>query len=167
MRFRLEQTFDAPLDVVESAFVDPDLLAHLAGRPDLGHPELLEQAVDGDTVRQRVRYRFTGDLAPAVAAVLDRDRLTWVEESELDRGSHRQTFRIVPDHYANRLKCSGVVTLEEAYGQTLRVAESDLVVKFPLVGQAVAGTIVAGLTENAVTQQQAVAEWLSRRPDPR
>ena len=166
MHFRLEQRFDAPLEAVEAAFVDPDLLTHLSGLADLGHPELLEQVADGDTVRQRVQYRFTGDLSPAIAAVLDRDRLTWVEESELDRSTHRQSFRIVPDHYRDRLKCSGTVTLEEAYGKTLRVAEADLDVRFPFVGQTVARTIVAGLVENAATQQQAVAEWLSRRPHP-
>jgi hypothetical protein len=164
MHFRLEQRFDAPMEAVESAFVDPDLLAHLSGMADLGHPELLDQVADADTVRQRVQYRFTGDLSPAIAAVLDRDRLTWVEESVLDRRTHRQSFRIVPDHYADRLKCTGTVTLQEAYGGTLRVAEADLDVRFPFVGQTVARTIVAGLVENAATQEQAVAEWLSRRP---
>ena len=166
MHFRLEQRFDAPLEAVESAFVDPDLLAHLSGMADLGHPKLLEQVAEGDTVRQRVQYRFTGDLTPAIAAVLDRDRLTWVEESELDRRTHRQTFRIVPDHYGDRLKCSGTVTLQEDDGGTLRVAEANLDVRFPFVGQTVARTIVAGLVENAATQEQAVAEWLSRRPHP-
>ncbi len=166
MHFRLEQRFDAPLEDVESAFVDPELLAHLSGMSDLGHPKLLEQVAEGDTVRQRVQYRFTGDLTPAIAAVLDRDRLTWVEESELDRRTHCQTFRIVPDHYGDRLKCSGRVILQEDEGRTLRVAEANLDVRFPFVGQTVARTIVAGLVENAATQEQAVAEWLSRRPHP-
>ena len=166
MHFRLEQRFDAPVEIVESAFVDPELFAHLSGMSDLGHPELLEQVAEDDTVRQRVQYRFTGDLTPAIAAVLDRDRLTWVEESELDRRTHCQTFRIVPDHYRDRLKCSGRVTLQEADGGTLRVAEANLDVRFPFVGQTVARTIVAGLVENAATQEQAVIEWLSRRPHP-
>ena len=164
MHFRLEQRFDAPVETVESAFVDPELLSHLAGFADLGHPELLDQEIDGDIVRQRVKYRFTGDLSPALAAVVDRDHLTWVEESELDRRTHCQTFRIVPDHYGERLRCSGTVTFEEGDGATLRIAESDLDVRFPLVGPTVARTIVAGLIENAAAQEQAVAEWLSRRP---
>ncbi|MEA2703544.1 MAG: hypothetical protein QOD63_1489 [Actinomycetota bacterium] len=166
MHFRLEQRFDAPLEAVESAFVDPDLLAHLSGIAELGHPELIDQAVAGDTVRQRVKYRFTGDLTPAIAAVLDRDRLTWVEESELDRRTHCQTFRIVPDFYGERLRCSGTVTLGKAHGGTVRLAEADLEVRFPFVGQTVARTIVAGLVENAATQQQAVADWLSTHPYP-
>jgi hypothetical protein len=166
VHFRLEQRFDAPLEAVEAAFVDPDLLAHLSGMADLGHPELLDRVADGDTVRQRVQYRFTGALAPAIAHVLDRDRLTWVEESELDRRTHRQTFRIVPDHYADRLRCAGTVALTEAHGCTLRVAEADLDVRFPLVGHTVARTIVAGLVENAATQERAVAEWLASRTLP-
>lgn len=166
MHFRLEQRFDAPLEAVESAFVDPDLLAHLSGMADLGHPELLERVVDRHTVRQRVQYRFTGELTPAIAAVLDRDRLTWVEESELDRRTHCQTFRIVPDNYADRLRCSGTVTLVETDGATLRVAEADLDVRFPFVGHTVARTIVAGLVENAATQERAVAGWLSARAQP-
>ncbi|MEA2843140.1 MAG: hypothetical protein QOJ69_811, partial [Actinomycetota bacterium] len=111
-------------------------------------------------------YRFTGDLTPAIAAVLDRDRLTWVEESELDRRTHCQTFRIVPDFYGERLRCSGTVTLGKAHGGTVRLAEADLEVRFPFVGQTVARTIVAGLVENAATQQQAVADWLSTHPYP-
>ena len=89
-----------------------------------------------------------------------------MEESELDRSTHRQTFRIVPDHYGDRLRCSGTVTLEEAYGGTVRVAEADLDVRFPFVGQTVARTIVAGLVDNAATQQRAVAVWLSTRAHP-
>ena len=60
---------------------------------------------------QRVRYAFAGDLSSAVKAVVDPEQLTWVEESTLDRTTHRTTFRIVPDHYGRMLEASGTIDL--------------------------------------------------------
>ncbi len=166
MRFRLQQRFQAPLATVEAAFVDPALLAHLADLPELGHPELLELVADGDAVRQRVRYRFTGVLSPSMAAVVERDRLTWVEESELDFATHRTWFRIVPDHYRrDRFRCSGTVDLIEDEGETLRQADIDLDVRLRFVGQSLTRAIIQGLADNAAVQESVVSGWLSMRSE--
>lgn len=160
MRFRIEQRFSAPLPAVEDALADLAFLARLAELPELGAPEVLSQEADGDVVRQRVRYRFAGDLAPAVTAVVDPDRLTWVEETTYDRPSHRGVHRIRPDHYAGRLRASYTTQLEPAGAGTRRVIEGDLSVRFPLVGGRAERAIVSGLTEHAGREAQAVADWL-------
>ena len=104
VKFRLEQRFPAPVDDVEDAYVDADLFAHLQGLADLGRPELLDKADEGDTVRLRVRYAFTGELEPPLSSLVDPARITWVEESTLDRCTHRTEFHIVADHYPDRLR---------------------------------------------------------------
>ena len=165
MRFRLEQRFDAPLTAVEAAFVDPDLLAHLASLPGLGAPHLVDQSSDGDTLRQQVRYRFEGHLPPAATRVVDPQRLTWIEESTLDRRTHTTDFVVRPDHYADRLRCRGTVTLSEVGdddGGTLRVTEGELTVRVALVAGRVERAIVAGLHEHAAAQAAGVQDWLRR-----
>ena len=166
MRFRIEQRFDAPLERVEGAFVDPDFLAELGTRPELGAPRLVRQEVDGDVVHQWVAHRFTGELNSAVRRVIDPKRLTWVEESTHDCAAHRVTWRIVPDHYASLLRCSGTFQLEGATGSTRRIAEGEVKVNMPLVGPKAEKGIVSGLEEHAVLQARVLEEWLARRRDP-
>ena len=162
MRFRIEQRFDAPLEDVEAAYVDPGFLDVLADLPKLGRPQLLDQRMDGDLVHQRVRYAFTGELSSAVTAVVDPAKLTWVEESTLDRRTHRTRFSIVPDHYGSRLECGGEFVLEPAAAGTRRTADGTIKVRFPLVGGKVERAIVSGLEEHAAAEVQAMARWLSR-----
>jgi hypothetical protein len=160
VRFDITQRLHAPLDEVEAAFVDPTFLDALAALPKLGQPRLLEQVIDGDLVHQKVAYAFAGHLSPAVTAVVDPARLTWVEDSTLDRATHRTTFTIVPDHYANRLKAHGTFSLEaEGPELTVRRAEGELKVSFPLVGGKVERAIVSGLTEHAALEVEVFHQW--------
>ncbi len=163
MRFRFEQQFSAPLEEVEAAFVDPALLAELSTLPALGRPELVGHVDAGNSVSQQVRYAFTGPLSPAVTAVVDPERLTWVEHSELDRRAHRSVFRIQPDHYADRLSCSGTAMFEPVGDGTRRTVEGDLKVRFPLVGGKVERAIVSGLRDHASAEARVVQAWLDGR----
>jgi hypothetical protein len=162
VRFRIEQHFVAALEEVEAAFVDPAFLEELGTLPKLGRPELVDQREDGDLVHQRVRYAFAGELASAVTAVVDPVKLTWVEQSTLDRRTHRTRFTIVPDHYKSRLSCDGEFVLDSTDAGTRRVATGELKVRFPLVGGKVERAIVSGLEEHAEREVDAMARWLSR-----
>jgi hypothetical protein len=161
VRFRIQQRFDAPLARVEAALLDPAFLDRLATLPKLGRPVLLDQQVDGDVVRRQVRYAFTGHLSSAVTAVVDPAKLTWVEDSSSDRASHRTTFRIVPDHYRDRLEASGTFVLQTEGEGTRRVADGELRVRFPLVGSKVERAIVSGLQDHATAEEVAMREWLA------
>ena len=161
MRFRITQRFDASVEQVEEALLDPAFLERMGELPKLGRPQLLDHQEDGHTVRRRVRYAFTGHLSSAVTAVVDPAKLTWVEDSTTDRRTHRTTFRIVPDHYTDRLQCDGAFTLEADGAGSRRVAEGDLRVRFPLVGSRVERAIVSGLEEHAEAEEKAAAAWLA------
>jgi hypothetical protein len=166
VHFRLEQHFAGPADRVQQALLDPSFLARLATLPKLGHPELLDRDDDGTTVHQRIRYAFTGELSPVVTAVLDPAKLTWVEESTVHRASLHTTFRIRPDHYADRLACNGAFQLVPMDGgadgpRTQRITEADVTVRFPLVAGRVERAIVSGLTEHAELEVAVVDRWLA------
>ncbi len=161
MRFLIEQRLTGSLEAVEAALYSPALLAEMDDLPKLGGATLLDESVDGDRVRRRVRYKFTAELNAAVTAVVDPDKLTWVEESVHDRSTHVTTWRIVPDHYPDRLDCHGTFTLVPKSPElTLRQTEAEIKVHFPLVGGRVEKAIVSGLQEHAVDEEKTVNQFL-------
>ncbi len=164
MQFHIEQCFAGPLEAVEAAFFSPELLASLATLPKVGGAELLEQHDGGATFTQRVRYRFTGELSSAVTAVVDPEKLSWVEESTLDRATHVTRWMIVPDHYASRLSSSGTFWLTaQAHDVTIRSTDAQIKVHFPLVGGRVEKAIVSGLKEHAAAEEATVNRFLNAR----
>lgn len=165
MRFELTQIFSADLERVQAGLVDPDFLVELGRLPNLGRPELLSQDRSGPKLHQKVRYRFAGQLSAVVTAVVDPGRLTWVEETVLDTTTHITRFRILPDHYPDRLTCSGTFTLGAGAGpqHTMRRTEGDLRVSFPLVGRKAEAAIVLGLSDHAEAETVALDRWLAGR----
>lgn len=162
MRFRLDQVLPGSVQEVLAAFVDPGYLASLGELAKVGAPELLDQQPDGDLVRQRVRYRFTGDLAPTVTRVVDPDRLVWVDEHTYDLARGTATFRIVPEHYADRLACTGTERFDAVAGGANRHVEAELEVRWPIVGGLVERAIVSGLKEHLADESELIARWLGR-----
>lgn len=160
MRFRIEQVFEAPLPTVEHAFLDKAFLTRLAQLPKLGCPELVEQTAEGQRVHQVVRYRFSGALSPAVTRVVDPSKLTWLDDSTLDRTTHVTWHRVLPDHYANRLICTYSTTLRPELEHTRRTTDGDLQVRFPLVGGRVERAIVSGLHEHAELEAEVFRDWV-------
>lgn len=160
MRFTIEQRFDAEVDAVAGAYADPDLYAALDGLPKLTQPEVVSHRRDGDIVHLEVRYRFGGELSPAARAVIDPDRLTWVERSVHHLDDHQVTFQMLPDHYADRFRCNGSYTFEPVGDGCARRGEGDVRVKALLVAGAVEGAIVSGLQEHLIDEVPVVEAFL-------
>lgn len=160
MRFDREQRFDAPLDEVAAAFAGEELYAAFKDLPKLGPPDVLERAADGDRVRLRLRYRFIGDLSPAVTAVVDPKKLTWIEESDHDLSARTVAVTLVPDHYADRLRCTGRYRYVAEGDATVRYVEGDLKVRALLVAGAVEKAIISGLGEHLDAEVPVVEDFL-------
>ena len=161
MRFHLEQPLPGSAQQVVDVLVDPAFLDSLTELPKLGLPEVLEQRAEGTTLHQRVRYRFTGPLSPAVTSVVDPKKLVWVDETTYDRAAGTATFRILPDHYADRLSAGGTYRfLPTGPAACTRVADGELTVRFPFVGKAVERAIVSGLQDHIADEAALVARWL-------
>lgn len=148
MRFTFDQRFAAAPDAVSRAFADPDLYRAFAGLPKMTAPEVLSHSHDGDVVSLQIRYRFDGELSAAARAVIDPARLTWVEHSEHDLATRTTTFRMVPDHYGDRFRCSGSYRFRGTDDGTLRQCEGDVKVRALLVAGAVEQAIISGLKEH-------------------
>ena len=163
MRVALDQDLPGTVEEVLDVLADPGFVPELGALPRVGRPELLEHRVDGATLHQRVRYRFTGDLSPAVTRVIDPARLVWVDDTTYDLAAATATFRILPEHYANRLRCSGRYRFRARPGGCRRSIEGDLTVSYPLVGRAVERAIVSGLEDHLAAEADLIARWLARR----
>lgn len=164
MRFEIEQDITGPVEAVARAYTDPRFYELLGELPKLGRPEVLERREDGSVVHLAVRFRFTGNLSPAVTRVVDPARLTWVEQSVHDLERHTVTFHMQPDNYADRLRFDGSSRFEPAGdGRTRRVAEGDVSVRVPLVGRTVEGAIVSGLREHLAAEVEVVERLVADR----
>ena len=111
MRFSIEQRFAADVDAVARAYADPALYVALVGLPKLSRPEVVGHDVEARPWCSQVRYQFGGELSSAARAVIDPERLTWVERSTHDLARRRTTFTMVPDHYGDRFRCKGSYAL--------------------------------------------------------
>lgn len=163
MEFRIDQKIAAALDDVEAALLDADFIAATASLPQLGAPEVLGQERNGDTVDQRVRYHFVGQLSSAVTRVVDPKRLSWIDETHYDLITHKSRHQIKPDHYVDRLEASYDVTLEPQGESTRRVATGQLKVHVPLVGGRVERAIVGGITEHADAEADLLGTWIAEK----
>ena len=161
MRFRISTRYDAQPDAVARAYADPALYEAFAGLPRADRPEVLEHRVDGDTAVLRVRWRFSGTLSPAARAVIDPERLSWVEESSHDLARRRVSYRMVPDHYRDRFSCTGEYRFEADGDGSVRVVEGDLRVKAPIVGRTVERAIVSGLEEQLASEGPIVEAFVT------
>ena len=160
MHFHVDQPLRVPRAVAEQALVDPDFYASMGAMAKIGTPEILSRQERDGAVHIAVRYRFTGHLAPAARAVLDPAKMTWVIESTMHPAEHRAEFQMLPDHYADRLECSGTYRFEErGPGAAVQVIEGDVIVHVPIVGRAVERAILLGLREHMAEEAELVARW--------
>ena len=163
MRFQVSTQIAVARDVVEEAFVDPSFYAELGDLPNLRAPEVLGIEPDGELVRLRIRYALQADLSPAVRRVLDPEKITWVEESTVYRAEHFTEFRMVPEHYGDRMECWGRYRFEERGSQaTEQVVEGDLIIHYPLVGRLVERAILTGMRQHLTEE----ARLLEKRFPP-
>lgn len=163
MRFDLTQTIAAPVDEVARAYASAELYEVLGGDDRLGPPDVLDRSEAGGTVTLRIRYQFVAALSPAVTAVVDPEKLSWVERSVHDLAARSVAVTLHPDHYADRLRCTGAYRYsasgEEA---TVRRIDGDLKVKALLVAGAVEKAIVSGLKEHLDAEAKDVQRYLGR-----
>ena len=160
--FTFEQQLHGVPSAVFDVLLDPGFVAARGALVNLGDAELLESSRDGNRAHQRMRLRFTGDLAPAVTAVIDRDRLTWVDDAVYDVAAGTAEHEVLPDHYADRLSCSYRESVTADGDGSRRILSGRVRVRMMLVGGKVEGAIVSGLREHAVAEAALINEWLAR-----
>ena len=159
MDFTIRQDIAAPLTTVESLLVDPEFIEATGALAPLADCRLLdaETTTAGTTVR--IHRRFAADLPRVVTAVVDPQRLTWVEEVVFDHATHAGTHRIVPDHYRDLLECRYRTTLRPGGDETVRLADGAMRVRVLIGGKQVERAIVDGLRDYAAAEAALLATW--------
>ena len=162
MKFSIGQSVAVAPDAAVAAYANP---AFYEERPVSGDIALVE-VVSHETARSpasvEVRYKFTGSVSSAVRAVVDPAKLSWVTRTEIHQAERRTTFVVVPDHYPDRLGCSGTfVFTEGANGpdSTVVTVEGDLAVRVFLVGRTVEQLIVSGLRSYLAAEVATLPEF--------
>jgi hypothetical protein len=161
MDFTVSQTFDADADAVALAYASAELYEHMVGLPKLGPPDVLDRRLENDVVHLQVRFRFVGDLSPAVTAVVDPRRLSWVEHSSHDLAARTVRYRLAPDHYSDRLQSSGSCSIAPDGDGSVRTLTGRLKVRALVVGGAVERAIVSGLREHLAAEVAVVERYVA------
>lgn len=162
MRFEVQQRYEADPRRVIELYTDPSFYDLLTELPRVGQPEVRDRSVAGDRITMRVHYAFTADLPSAAHAIIDADKLTWIEETVYDLSTLTCTSRMLPDHYADRLTASAKATFEARGDGTVRSVTGDLRVRVLLVAGKVENAIVSGLREHLADEARVANDHLQR-----
>jgi hypothetical protein len=161
MDFTLTQEIAAPADAVDEALVNPAFLVRMAELPKLGSAEIVSNERDGDVVKLQVRYLFQAELSSAVTKFVDPEKLTWIEDSDVDLAAHHTSCLIRPDNYDNLLQGKYEATITPSGSGCVRTVSGSVKVKIPLLGSKVEKAIIGGLSENSDAQVHLLADFLS------
>jgi len=158
----LDQPIAASAEDAQSAFLDPDFYRSLGELPDISAPEVRSFSAGPGTARIELGYRFAGELNGPAKMILDPERLTWSQVTEVDLATRRSTVRMVPDNYAGLLSFQGWYELHDVgEHQCSQHFEADLRAHIPLLGplaeRAIAGSIRQNLADTAHLIERFVA----------
>jgi hypothetical protein len=158
----LDQPIAASADDAQSAFLDPDFYQSLGELPDISAPEVRSFSAGPETARIELGYRFVGELNGPAKMILDPEKLTWSQVTEVDLATRRSTVRMVPDNYGGLLSFQGWYELHDVgEHQCSQHFEADLRAHIPLLGplaeRAIAGSIRQNLADTAHLIERFVA----------
>ena len=110
MKFDVQQRYEAPAHDVMALYCDVGTYESLPEFGKISRPVVLDRNELGSSVTLRLRYRFTAELPAAALAVIDPERLTWIDETVYDFDAMTATTRLLPDHYASKLTASATAS---------------------------------------------------------
>ena len=164
MRFNLEYRFDASVDDVLAADLDPEYQSRLQGLPNVAERTVtgLDQRPDG-TVHRIVRYRFEGNLPGAVKAAIGGSNVSWDEIGDFDPSTNTWRVAIHPHVFHGRFVGRATMRYETEGGGCRRVIDVEVTVKVPIVGGRVEKAIGDGLVETLQAESRILSAYLDER----
>ncbi|HEY2213573.1 MAG TPA: DUF2505 family protein [Acidimicrobiales bacterium] len=148
MRFTVDQNVDVSPDAAVAAYGNPAFYEGREPQDNISVLEVVRHEDTGSQVLIEVRFKFTGSVSSAVRAVVDPNKMSWVTRTTVMVDERRTKFEVRPDHYPDRLQCSGTFRFQEGHvgsESAIIKIEGDLKVRVPFVGGAVERVIVSGL----------------------
>ncbi len=155
------QHIDAPAEAATKVLADPRFYLSRDSSEAISAVELVDHTTDGARAELRIRFAFTGDLNAAARAILNPDKLTWVQVTTHDLSTGRVAFEILPDNYPDRLRCRGRYTVApDGDTASVRTVATELHVKAPLVAVQVERVILDGFRRELESQAVAVPDYV-------
>lgn len=162
MKFSIRQAVAVPPARAMAAYGSPKFYEGRAARDDIAVLEVVGHEASEDRILLQVRFAFTGSVSPAVRAVVDPGKMSWITQTEILLAEGRSSWVVLPDHYPDRLSASGVYRFEEgdAGPGTCDVeVEGDLKIRVPIVGRSVEKVIVGDLRAYIADEVTGIADW--------
>jgi hypothetical protein len=154
MRIFLDQPIAVSAESAQAAFVDPAFYQSLGALSGISAPEVRSFSQSADHARLVIGYRFVGQLNGPARRILDPDKVTWSQVTDVDLSTRRSEVRMVPDNYQGLLTFSAWYELRtEGEGKCCQHFEGDLRIRLPLLGplaeRAIGGSIRENIAETA------------------
>ena len=162
MKFAIRQAVAVPPARAMAAYGSPTFYEGRSARDDIAVRDVVRHEATGDRVLLEVRFAFTGSVSPAVRAVVDPAKMSWITRTEILLAEDRSSWVVLPDHYPDRLSASGVYRFEvgDAGPGTCDVeVEGELKVRVPIVGRSVEKVIVGDLRAYIADEVAGIADW--------
>ncbi len=162
MKFSVRQAVAVPPARAMAAYGSPRFYEGRPARDDIVVREVVRHQAAGDRILLEVRFAFTGSVSPAVRAVVDPARMSWITRTQILLAEGRSSWVVVPDHYPDRLRASGAYRFREddaGPGTCAVEVEGDLNVRVPIVGRSVEKVIVGDLRAYIAEEVAGIVDW--------
>jgi hypothetical protein len=162
VKFSIRQAVAVPPARAMAAYGTPAFYEGRPARDDIEVREVVRHQATGDRVLLEVRFAFIGSVSPAVRAVVDPAKMSWITRTELVPAERRSSWTVLPDHYPDRLRASGTYRFgdgETGPGTCEVEVEGDLGVRVPIVGRSVEKVIVGDLRAYIADEVAGIADW--------
>jgi hypothetical protein len=164
VNFSFDQAVDVSPEVAMCASGEPSFYDGREQVDNISVIEVVDHQDNDTSLLIEVRFKFTGSISAAVKAVIDPGKMSWVTRTEVLLEERRTTFTVLPDHYPDRLTCSGGYVFAD--GPTPNTAvitvAGELKVHVPLVGRTVERTIESGLHAYIETEVASLPAFSAR-----
>jgi hypothetical protein len=162
VKFAIRQAVAVPPARAMAAYGSPAFYEGRAERDNIAVRDVVRHEATADRVLLEVRFAFTGSVSPAVRAVVDPAKMSWITRTEILLAEDRSSWVVLPDHYPDRLSASGTYRFEVGDGGpgTCDVeVEGELKVRVPIVGRSVEKAIVGDLRAYIADEVAGIAGW--------
>ena len=162
MKFAIRQAVAVPPARAMAAYGSPAFYEGRPTRDDIAVGEVVRHEDAGDRVLLEVRFAFTGSVSPAVRALIDPGKMSWITRTEILPALARSSWVVLPDHYPDRLSASGTYRFEEGDAgpdSTEVQVEGELKVHVPIVGRSVERVIVSDLRAYIAEEVAGIPRW--------
>ena len=153
MNFKLEHTFDAPVDAVMAALADPAFPAFLKGKmKSMQSIEALDRQEKDGALEWRLRCVPTPIIKSVGPKKISPEALAFVQQMRLDSKNKKASFKNIAEHpkVLKHLENGGQIEFREVAGKTQRTLSGELkIVGLPFLLKPLAGMAEQLIYSNA------------------